>query len=348
MAAELSPEDDLRLNVLLAGEVYAVRIDEGQQTLYALTSKGEAKVTLHRNCRPDLYVQRVRELLGGHAMGSPGGYPVHLMRWNSMGQSNARSLEALIKLGEPEAVRAVAQAPAMTDELARRAWWALPSMEVARYLLAHSSVCSGATGPVVAEFLIEHLPFEENPVQAMNAIRAVLGARLMSNEVATSLWAKSKHRPHYFLGFLEHQPDHLPPEMPRSLDENLACILASAVARDDLWAVTLARCHSANGQSYLRAMMLALDKPPAPEAVFLALDLLGRYFAALRHLALPADWPPFLLREVQAMHALSLVNQQLAAPILSKTTAVGPLMRRHLEPVLAPLLAHIQILRGKA
>ena len=54
MKAELSPEDSLRLNVLLAGELHAVRIDEGALTLYALTPKGEAKVSLHRNCRPDL------------------------------------------------------------------------------------------------------------------------------------------------------------------------------------------------------------------------------------------------------------------------------------------------------
>jgi len=74
MATDLSPEDDLRLNVLLAGEVHAVRIDEGAMMLYALTSQGEAKVALHRNCRPDLYVQRVRELLAampwGHQVGT--------------------------------------------------------------------------------------------------------------------------------------------------------------------------------------------------------------------------------------------------------------------------------------
>ena len=348
MAAELSPEDELRLNVLLAGEVLAVRVDEGQQTLYALTARGEAKVVLHRNCRPDLYAQRVRELLGGHAMGSPGGYPVHLMRWNSMGQSSARSLEALLKLGEPEAVRAVAQAPSITDELARRAWWALPTMEVARYLLAHRVVCTGIMGPVLAEFLIEHLPFEEDPIQAMNAIRAVVGAGLMAADKVPSLWAKSKHRPHYFLGFLEHQPDDLPPEPPRVLSGAEAQTLAEAFAVDDPWAKTLLRSHGPSGQSFLRAMLLALEKPPAPEAVFLALDLLGHYFAALRHLALPAGWPETLQREALAMADLRQVSQQLALPILAKTTAVGPLMRRHLEPVLAPLLMQMQVLRGKA
>lgn len=348
MTAELSSEDSLRLHVLLAGEVLAVRIDEGAMTLFALTPKGEARVSLHRNCRPDLYVQRVRELLGGHAMGSPGGYPVHLMRWNSMGQSNARSLEALLKLGEPEAVRAVAQAPGITEELARRAWWALPTMEVARYLLAHPVVCKGAIGQELADFLIEHLPFEENPVQAMNAIRAVVGAGLIDVDKTAQLWAKSKHRPHYFVGFLEHRADDLPPEPARALSDALQHWLAQPALADDPWVRALRRCNSASGQSFLRAMSLVLDKPPAPETVFLALDILGRYFEPVRQAPLPPDPPEPLQREAAAIAALGGLSHADAVPILSKTTAVGPLMRRHLEPLLAPVLAHLAVLRGKA
>ena len=152
MKTEISPEDSLRLNVLLAGDVHAVRIDEGAMTLYALTPKGEARVSLHRNCRPDLYVTRVRELLGGHALGSPGGYPVHLRRWSRMGHASPKNLEAMLKLGEPEAVTAVALAPTLTDELARRAWWALPTMEVARYMLGHAGGARGQHGQGVGRF----------------------------------------------------------------------------------------------------------------------------------------------------------------------------------------------------
>ncbi len=342
MQAELSPEDALRLNVLLAGSVQAVRIDEGSQTLYALTPKGEAKVTLHRNCRPDLYVQRVRELLGGYAMGSPGGYPVHLMRWTSMGQSSPRNLEALLKLGEPEAVKAVAQSPSLSDELARRAWWALPTMTMARYLLAHALVRSGSMGQVLADFLIEHLPFEENPVEAMNSIRAVVGAGLLDPAQGAQLWLKAKHRPHYFLGFLEHRPDDLPQERARATPESLtrrAC---------DPWQALLLRCYSPSGQSFLRAITLALEKPPAAEAVNLTLDILGRYFVDVQAQPLPADWPSELTPDAQAMAALALLSHADASPILNKTTAVGPLLRRHLEPLFKPALAHLQQLRGQA
>lgn len=344
MTTDLAPEDDLRLNVLLTGEVHAVRIDEGAMTLHALTPQGEAKVVLHRNCRPDLYVQRVRELLGGHAMGSPGGYPVHLMRWTSMGQSSAKNLQALLKLGEPEAVKAVAQAPTLSDELARRAWWALPTMEVARYMLNHAMVRTGSMGQVLADFLIEHLPFEEDPIQAMNSIRAVVAAGLLDPVKDAQLWAKAKHRPHYFLGFLEHRPDDLPAETQRAVPAQLE----QRAAAGDPWPQLFVRCYGASGQSFLRVSALVLEKPPAPEAVYLLLDILGRYFSGASGLDIGADWPEDLQREAQAMATLGRLSHADARPILNKTTAVGPLMRRHLEPLFQPLLANIQILRGQA
>jgi hypothetical protein len=338
LKTELSPEDALRLNVLLAGEVHAVRIDEGAMTLYALTPRGEARVSLHRNCRPDLYVTRVRELLGGHALGSPGGYPVHLRRWTRMGQASARNLEAMLKLGEPLAVTAVTLAPTLTDELARRAWWALPTMDAARDMLGHRAVREGGMGKVLADFLIEHLAFEEDPIQAMNSIRAVIGAGLLDAAETEGLWGKARRRPHYFIGFLEHRPDDLPPDAQRPLPADVA---ASAQP----WARLLARCRGPSGQSFLRAAEMALEKPPAHEAVYLLLDIIGNYFAALRD-GEPAGVPDELQREVAAMRALSRLSNVDAEPILTRTTAVGPLMRRHLEPLFAPLLGHMRILRG--
>ena len=43
---DLSAEDKLRLNVLLAQKLQAVRIDESKMTVFALTDRGEAKVKL--------------------------------------------------------------------------------------------------------------------------------------------------------------------------------------------------------------------------------------------------------------------------------------------------------------
>ncbi|MCK7497635.1 MAG: hypothetical protein MZW92_47775 [Comamonadaceae bacterium] len=144
MLAALTPEDSLRLNVLLAGNVEAIRIDDGAMTLHALTERGEARVALHPNCRADQYLLRVREVLGGHALGSPAAIRSICKRWTRMGQAGPKNLEALLLLGEPEAVVAVAHAQTLTDELARRVWWALPTMEIARRMLAREDVARAA------------------------------------------------------------------------------------------------------------------------------------------------------------------------------------------------------------
>jgi len=342
LKAELAAEDALRLNILLAGELHAVRIDEGTMTLHALTPKGEARITLNRNCRADLYLMRVRELLGGHALDSPGGYPVHLRHWTRMGHASPKNLAALLKLGEPEAVTAVALAPTLDDELARRAWWALPTMEVARSMLEHAAVRQGRMGPVLAGFLIEHLPFEEDPILAMHSIRAVIGADLLDDTAAEQLWAKARRRPHYFIGFLEHRPDALPGGTPRELPGDLLALAAAG----EPWARLLARCRSASGQSFLAATELVMEKPPAQDAVYLLLDIVGNYFAALRGLEVPPHMKGEHLPDAQAMAALAGLSDASAAPILTRTSAVGALMRRHLEPLFAPLQDHLRVLRG--
>jgi hypothetical protein len=93
---------------------------------------------------------------------------------------------------------------------------------------------------------------------------------------------------------------------------------------------------------------MLLEKPPAPEAVYLLLDILGRYFSGVDAQAIRLDWPDDLQREARAMVALGRLSHLDARPILNKTTAVGPLMRRHLAPLFEPILVNIQQLRGQA
>lgn len=336
MTTELANEDGLRLAVLMAGEVHAVRIDETALTLYALTPKGEAKVALNPNCRRDAYLTRVRELLGGHALGFPGSYPVQLRRWTRMGQSSPKNLEALLKLGEPEAVAAVAYAPGLTEELARRVWWAQPTVEIAQVMLTHPDVRAGAMGRVFAAFLVEHLPFEPDVVAAMNIVRTVLAADLLDEATRLSLWQKARRRPHYLAGFLESLPD--------ALADGAARQLPCAADAANPWTALLARTCSASGQAWLKAMELALDKAPVHEAVYLLLDLVGRYFGSVSGMpgrdALPAG-------EAEALAALARVSSRDAEGLLVRTTAVGPLLRRKLDPLVAPLLAHLRTLQGK-
>ena len=180
---DLSPEDSLRLNVLLSQGLQAVRIDESRMIVHALTERGEAKVPLNANCRPDQYIRDVKALLSSHSLGSPGGYPVYLKRWTRMGQAKDDSLEQLLLLGEEEAVVAVVHAQGLTNEVARRAWWCMPTSDNARRMLEKDDVIKGDMGPVLAEFLIEHLPFEEEPLAMIDSVTAALQPGLVSDEL---------------------------------------------------------------------------------------------------------------------------------------------------------------------
>ena len=208
---DLSPEDNLRLNVLLTQELQAVRIDESKMRVFALTPKGEASVSLNPNCRDDQYLKRVRELFSTHVLGSPGGYPVYLKRWTRMGQDRENSsLHSLLQLGEPEAVVAVVHAPGLTAELARLAWWAMPEAENARRMLASSQVVNSDIGRELAEFLIEYLPFETEPAAILNSVRLILQPGLVSEEIHQDLWQRAARKGTIYVSFLQAMPDALP------------------------------------------------------------------------------------------------------------------------------------------
>ena len=365
MALQLSPEDALRVNVLLAGAVEAIRIDESAMTLHALTDRGEAKIALHPNCRADRYLLQLRELLGGHALGSPGGYPVYLRRWTRMGQTAMKNLEGLLLLGEPEAVVAVAHAPGLTGELARRVWWAMPTMEMARCMLARDEVARGPMGPVLADFLVEHLAFEESHDANMESLRLVLRAGLAGAATRAALWSRARRQPHLYLAFLEFLADALPGDTPPRDDAARPALLELA-AGGNPFAAQLARCLGAAGQGFLQAAGEVLARPATHRIVYHLLDVLGGYFAAVRprdgaHDALGMeiadaaqradmsrllDALPQFEPELEAMLFLSRLSAEAAEPVLARTTAVGPLMRRKLEPVFAPIATHIECLRG--
>lgn len=351
MSAALVTEDALRLQVLLAEQVEVVRIDERDMTVRALTPRGEAAVRLHPNCRPEQYLLRVRELLGGHALGSPGGYPVHLRRWTRMGQASDRKLEALLKLGEEEAFVAVAHAPGLTAELARRVWWALPTMDIARTMLENPAVAGSPVGRTLAHHIVEHLAFEEDPDVRLEAIRRVLGAGLADRDTRERLWAMARREPHYHVGFLEYLPDDLPavPAVPEAV-ARLAAEIAPLAASNPI-AGRLAQACAPMGQAWLAAAEDALQRPLTHDVVYRLLDLIRARFAlagdacaAMRELIELAPESEAMARAVARLAKLTASD---AEPVLTRTSAIGPLMRRKLEPVLGPVIADLRTLRAK-
>jgi hypothetical protein len=366
----LVAEDALRLNVLLANQPLAIRINESTLTVHGLTARGQADIRLHPDCRPDQYVKRLKEMLSGHVLGSPGGYPVYLQRWTRMGQMRDQSLEQLLLLGEPEAVIAAVCAPGLTDELARRAWWVMEDAENARRMLRREAVVRGRMGPVLASYLAEHLPFESEPEKMIETVWLVLQPGLVDDAVRDDLWRKAARRNAYYVGFLAALPDALPAEAPA---HPLAAVLAPALAQavPDPLAALLRRVLAPAGQAYLDTVRLVLDKPTNQDVVNSLLSLVAGYFGPLRpegppdatldaleaeaaaFVALPTGLAerlvalePAVLELLESMRVLSGLSYGVVRPVFGDSTAIGSLMRRKLEPLFGPLRRHIDRLRG--
>lgn len=368
---DLSPEDALRLNVLLANKPQAIRIHESSMTVFGLSEKGEAAVKLNPNCRDEQYVKRVKELLSGHVMGSPGGYPVYLQRWTRMGQMRDDNLEQLLLLGEPEAVVATVGAQGLSDELARRAWWAMEDAENARQMLKKSAVVEGKMGPVLAEYLVEHLPFETEAEKQIETILLVLQPGLMQTEQISALWRKAQRKPSYYVGFIASLPDDIPDEVPAhgTLDQR-GEFLESLASKDNPVAKALLRVLSPAGQAFLSTVHKIFKKPANQEVVNSTLDCIAGYFspirpegyvdATLEELSEEAEaWfqanqdiaeivqqIPELSDQLKAMRVLSGLSYGVVRPVFKGTTAIGSLMRRKLEPVMEPLSQQLACLAG--
>ena len=371
---ELSNEDQLRLNVLLANQIDAVRIDESNLVVYALSGEDEAKVKLNPNRRADQYLRTVKELLSGHVLGSPGGYPVFLRRWTRMGQTRDVNLAQLLKLGEPEAVRAVAGASGLTDELARLAWWIAPHSEIARCMLENPAVVQGKMGPILARHLVDHLPFESDPLIMIDTVRLVLQAGLIDEATRQKLWQKGQAKRAYLIGFLAACPDDLPQrEAARHDLAKYQTQLAALVDDANPFAQMLALILDQGGQSFLAVTEKVLQKPSNQDDVVALLNTIKAYFARINHFddqcrdieqilresehCCDSDTPPALQQllqvvptlrpEIIALLVLARSGEAIVTPILAKTTAIGSVMRKQLAPVTTPLLQQIMVLRGQ-
>jgi hypothetical protein len=368
---DLSNEDSLRLNVLLNQDIQAIRIDESKMIVHALTPRGEAKVELNPNCRDEQYIKQVKEVISGHVLGSPGGYPIFLRRWTRMGQANDDSLERLLKLGEPEAVVAVVHAPGLTDELARRAWWAMPSSANARCMLDKQAVAEGEMGRPLAEFLVEFLPFEEDPRDMIESVRLVLQPGLIDDATRQALWSRGQRRNAFWVGFLKATPDALPEAVPAhpawgSLQAPLRAL------GDQPLAAQLLRVLSPAGQAFIRTAAAVMKKPANQDVVVALLEAIESYFRAMRpaepvskdigaildqaaacfEAGVPGmeavlEVAPESGDLIQAMLRLSLLGVHVVDPIFARTDAIGSVMRRKIEPVSKPVLDSLAILGGK-
>ena len=368
---ELSAEDNLRLNVLLAQNLHAVRIDESRMVVFALTDKGEAKVPLNPNCKDEKYIKQVKAVLSTHVMGSPGGYPVFLKRWTRMGQARDESLAQLLMLGEEEAVVAAVHAAGLTDELAERAWWAMPTAENARRMLEKEAVVRGKTGPVLAEFLIEFLPFEEEQRAIIESVRLVLQPGLIDEDEKQKLWKRARNKRSYYVGFMHTVPEDLPePARAHTMFDEVCEKLEPLRDAGNPYADMIARIYSDKGQCFINTATNALKKPADQEVVESLLNAIAMYFQQVKPESYTADdinaivdeaerlcdtdeaikavldRLPQLRDAVRASLILSCLSVKLVNPIFARTDAIGTMMRKKIQPVTDTIFEQLAVLQS--
>lgn len=370
---ELSAEDSLRLNVLLSQELHAVRIDESKMTVFALTAKGEARVPLNAIGKDEPYIKEIKSLFSTHVMGSPGGYPVYLKRWTRMGQARDESLAQLLLLGEPEAVVAAVHAQGLTDELAARAWWAMPTAENARHMLEKQAVVEGETGKILAEFLLEFLPFEEEQSDMIESVRLVLQPGLISQEDKENLWSKTKTKRSFYVGFLHALADDLPISVDAhpKYDATHKQLLP-LIENGNVYAVMLEKLLSDKGQAYIKTLEDAFKKPGNQDVVVSLLSAVASYFESVLPQDFTDDDMTNICREadalccgkkkeinevisivdenvqkyLSAMTVLACLSVRLVNPIFARTDAIGTVMRKKIKPITDPVFERLTILRN--
>jgi hypothetical protein len=368
---ELSSEDALRLNVLLANKPLAIRINESSMTLYGLLENGEASVSLNAPGSDDSYLKSVRAFLSERALGSPGGYPLYLQRWSRQGQMREQSLEQLLLLGDATAVFAVVCAENLSDEMARRAWWASEEAENARCMLQCRAVVEGEMGPVLARYLVEYLPFETEAETIMVSISLALQPGLLDEAQRMDLWKKAGRKTPILVGFISAIPDDLPGEIGARPDHAEYRDVLDRLAKEGIEVASLlGRVLSQPGQRFMEVAQRILAKPPTQDVVNTTLDILRNYCTVVRpegdpdlnmeELLQEADEYlcnnvevrriltelPDLENELRALRILSGLGYGILRPLLKGSSAIGSLMRRKLEPALTPLLDQLNILRN--
>ena len=357
----LAGPDLLRLNVLLAQPLEAVRIDEAPLRVVALTGRGEATVPLHPTGRPAACLKEVRALLSTRALGSPGGYPPYIRRWTRMGQARGGSLKRLLLLGDPEAVAAVVHAPGLTEELARRAWWSGPGPAAARGMLEQPAVAASPFGAELAAYLLEHLPFEERPGDLAASLARALAHPSTPAARRAELWRRAARRSAYAIGFLASGVE---PPAGRGAHPEAAAAAALLDGAAGPRAARLRWALAAPGQNFLAACRLGARRLPDQETAVALFNAVGRGFAlpgtaggrrdaaaleaAARALPAEEEWEarPELAAKRRALLCLAGVGESLLDPLLGVTDAVGSVMRRRLEPALAPVLGWVGELDG--
>jgi hypothetical protein len=224
-------------------------------------------------------------------------------------------------------------------------------------------------GKILADHLIEHLPFETEPRDMLNTVRLVLQPGLIDDEQQQKLWESGVRNKSYRIGFLETLPHNLPEKQPARADLEQYRERLQGLT-DNPYAQQLLTLLDGPGQSFLAIADEVMQNPADQDVASALFNALGRYFTlpdrleGLRELVevetevarrlneepelqVLQRQLPELSDEIKAMLILAHISEYLLNPIFGQTDAVGTVMNEKIEPVTLPLRRHIAQLRGR-
>lgn len=244
----------------------------------------------------------------------------------------------------------------------------MPTAANARCLLRHEDVINGDMGKELAEFLVEFLPFEEEPRAMIESARLVLQKDLISNETRNSLWKKGQRKNALLVGFLKTLPDELPVDTAEH--QMYAQFQDKYVSLDEnRFVKIILRLLKKEGQAYLDTIEAVMKKPSNQDVVLLLFKTINTYFESVRpnendyqdidilladtnkYIDVTATQfddlkdilttSPELSQIIKSILILSLINESMLAPVFARTDAIGSLMRKKIAHIVSPLLNEI-------
>ena len=342
----LTPEDTLRLNVLISTCV-AIRIDIYKLVVVGLTeNKKEQTITLNPSGDSTKTIQAVQKLLVSKILGSMGGYPSYLKRWSRMGQVGSSNLKSLLKIGNIEAVVAVANSQNLNDEVLDLVWWCATNTdqqaEIGRFLLTRDFVAKHSVGQKIAHYLLEFLPFTNDTTQLIDTTNLLLQDDLISQTAKDRLWKQGQRKTAFLVGFIERMEGNLP-------NNNNTVALDSSIKE-------LECVNSEQGQIMLQTIHHILKKINQEHVLYRTLEVLGTYLShpmvqrladieqcqtqaenILAQLGLDNE-------KIKARLLLAGVSEQLVVGTISAHSLAGSAIRKKLSNVLEPIQAALKLL----
>ena len=342
----LTPEDTLRLNVLISTCV-AIRVDVYKLVVVGLTAdKREQTITLNPDIDSGKYIQAVQKLLVNQVLGSMGGYPSYLKRWSRMGQVSSNNLGSLLKIGNIEAVVAVANSQNLNNEVLDLVWWCATNTdqqaEIGRFLLTRDFVIVHPVGKEIANYLLEFLPFTDDTTQLIDTTNLLLQGDLINQKAKDRLWKQGQRKTAFLVGFIERMKDNLP---------NNSGTIALDKSIKELECVS-----SEQGQIMLTTIAHILKKINQEHVLYRTLEVLG---GCLSHpMIQPLDQIEGLQNQAQsvleklglddekikARLLLAGVSERLAVSTISAHSLAGSAIRKKLDNVLSPIQDALKLL----